>query len=1500
MKFVHLHTHSHYSLLDGLAKIDDLIDRAKELGMKALTLTDHGNLYGAIEFYKKAIKGEIKPILGVETYVAYRSRFEKQTKVDDKYFHLILLCENNLGWQNLIQLVTKSYLEGFYYRPRVDRELLRQYHEGLIALSACPAGEIPQLLSNNKFEEAEKVAKEYQEIFGQGNFFLEIGHHPNIPDIAKINEGLIKLSQKTGIPLVATQDIHYLKSEDADYHDILLAVQTGNKIDDVDRLTLKADDFSMRSQEEMMEFFKDLPEAIENTVKIAERCNVTLPLNQILLPAFPLPEGEISADDYLRKLVMERLLNRFEVADAKVMERLDYELEVIKKTGFADYFLIVQDFVNWAKERGIVVGPGRGSAAGSLVSYVLGITDIDPLKYDLLFERFLNPDRISMPDIDLDFTDVRRDEVFAYIRQKYGEDKVAQIITFGTMAARAAVRDAGRALGLAYAFCDQLAKLIPFNPAQGMKVGWLDKSLQNVTELKSLYQNNPDAKKVIDAARQLEGVARHASVHACGIVISKEPLVNYVPLQRSPQDENIIITQFEMHSIEDLGLLKIDLLGLKNLTIIEEAVRLIKELHDEEIDISKIPLDDKKTFKLLQEGDTTGVFQLESSGMRRNLKELKPTELEDIIAMVSLYRPGPMELIPSFINRKHGREKVKYLHPKLEPILENTYGIGIYQEQMMRIARDLASFSLAEADTLRKAIGKKIKVLLETQKEKLMKGMMENGIDEKTAKEIWELFPPFARYGFNRCLTGDTAVINPENGEPITIENLYQKKAMGLKVFSLENNLKIKSRPIAEIFYNGKKSVWKITTRSNRKIKATSNHPFLTPDGWKKLEDINIGDKIATPRVIPEPSKPISIETQKLGLLGYLLAEGNFCHPHSFYFYSKSREEINDYLNFLEAFENTVGKIDESKAAIAVYTKRKNLKKESAAASWIKSLGLKYKRATEKFFPDFVYRLSNKDLSLLIGKMFQGDGCVNLKRKDPQIFYSTSSVLIAAGLQHFLLRFGILSTIHDKKFKYRNGIKKGYTITIGRYDNIKKFIEIFGGYFVGEKSAAIKKILLSHPILNGSIPVWSGRGSFDTIPVTLVKNQMREVIYNNALSFKEFARQTGVSERLFFDDKKKIGYLRETVNLIANQLNHQPLISLSESDVYWDEIKKIESAGIEDTYDLKVDGTHNFIANDIFVHNSHAACYALIAYRTAYLKAHWPIEFMTALLNAEAGDVERIAFLVSEAQKNDIQVLPPDINKSFVNFIPEGENIRFGLLAIKNVGLNIVEAIIEERQRGGPFQNLSDFLRRVQHKDLNKKSLESLIKVGVFDSLDTERGHLLSNLDNILSFCQNIKKSQNSSQVNLFGINYHAPAFLEKKSDANIQVASLKEKLAWERELLGLYISGHPLKQYLEKLQNYKVRPIKEILAKKEESNSNGYQIAGVISKAERIISKLGQPILFVKIEDLSGALEIVVFSDTLAKNPTVWRENNVIIANGRLSWRNNEPKFICQQAVEL
>jgi DNA polymerase-3 subunit alpha len=1054
-KFTHLHTHSHYSLLDGLAKIDDLIARTKELGMDSIALTDHGVLYGAVEFYKKAKAAGIKPILGIETYVAPRDRFSKEP--GERYFHLILLAENDVGWKNLIKLITKAHLEGFYYKPRIDKEILKEFHEGLIGLSACLSGEVNRLLLYKKYDEAKRVALEYREIFGPENFFLEIGHHPNIKEVTEIKDGIIQLSKETGIPLVATQDIHYLKPEDAEYHDILLAVQTGNRMGDDDRLTLRADDFSLTSPEDMAEKFKDIPEAIENTAKIAERCNVELRLYKIQLPDFPKPDNE-TASEYLREQLEQKIGLRFpENADSpKIRERLEYELGVIEKTGFADYFLIVADMISWAKNHGIAVGPGRGSSAGSLVAYILGITDIDPLEYGLLFERFLNPDRIQMPDVDVDFADNRRDEVVAYIREKYGTDHVAQIITFGTMAAKAAVRDVGRAMGLTYGFCDQIAKLIPFN----LK---LQESIEKVPELAEFYEKNADARKLLDAARHLEGVARHASVHACGTVISKEPLTNYLPLQLAPQDKNNIITQFEMHSVEDLGLLKMDLLGLKNLTIIEETVRLIKETKGEDIKISELPLNDKKTFELLRAGDTTGVFQLEGGGMRRYLKDLKPTELEDIVAMISLYRPGPLDagMVPKYIMRKHGKEKVTYLHPKLEPILKKTYGIAVYQEQLMEIARTLAGFTFSEADTLRKAVGKKIKSLLQEQSEKMVSGMVKNGIPPAKAKEIWQWFEPFARYGFNR---------------------------------------------------------------------------------------------------------------------------------------------------------------------------------------------------------------------------------------------------------------------------------------------------------------------------------------------------------------------------------------------------------------------------------------------------SHAACYAIIGYRTAYLKAHYPEEFMAGLLNAEVSDIDRISVLIQEAKQSGLRILPPDINKSFINFTPEGEKIRFGLLAIKNVGEEITKSIIEERVRNGIFKNFDDFLTRVQHKDLNKKSLESLIRAGALDSLGVERNQALQNLEEILKFTNAVRKGayQNGRANSLFGSTTNGGLRLKPA-----KAASDEEKLLWEKELLGFYLSDHPLNSYTQKIKEAHAKTIEELRSIKDTRTIQ--RVAGLISKIQKIFTKTGQPMLFAKIEDFSPQpLEVVVFNSTLAKTMPVWQENNVVLVEGHMSWRDGEPKIICEAAIKL
>ncbi len=751
--FVHLHTHSHYSLLDGLPKIPELVKKAKEFKMPALALTDHGAMYGIIEFYEQCKKAGLKPIVGMEAYVAPHSRLGKDHKNDTHPYHLILLAKNNQGYKNLLKLNTLAHLEGFYYKPRIDWELLEKYHDGLIALSACLQGEVARTILTEGPARAKEIILKYSATFGPDNYYLELQHNPNIPDQQKVNDWLIKLAEELNLPLVATNDVHYLNPEDAEAQDILLCIQTKTKQSETDRLTMLGEDFSFWSPEKMQAAFAHVPQALANTLKIAEDCNAKIELGKILLPSYEVPGGQ-NPEDYLKNLCQEGLAKRYpEGVTDEIKQRLDYELSVIDKTGFAPYFLIVQDFVNWAKSHNIVVGPGRGSAPGSLVSYLINVTNIDPIKFDLIFERFLNPERVSMPDIDLDFADTRRDEVIDYVAQKYGQNQVAQIITFGTMAARAAIRDVGRALGLSYSYCDRIAKMIPMFMS-------LTDSLAKVSEIKEIYQADPQAKNLIDFARKLEGVARHASTHACGVLITPDALDNHVPLQYAGSDDKTVISQYSLHPVEALGLLKMDFLGLKNLTIIETALEIIEKTTDQKIDIDKIPLNDEKTFRLLKRGQTTGVFQLESSGMRRYLIQLEPTDIEDIIVMISLYRPGPMELIPDYIAGKQGHATVTYLHPQLEPILKRTFGIAVYQEQIMQIARDLAGFSYGEADVLRKAVGKKIKSLLVEQEEKMVKGMVQNGVDKKVAKKIWEYILPFARYGFNRAHAACYAMIS--------------------------------------------------------------------------------------------------------------------------------------------------------------------------------------------------------------------------------------------------------------------------------------------------------------------------------------------------------------------------------------------------------------------------------------------------------------------------------------------------------------------------------------------------------------------------------------------------------------------------------------------------------------------------------------------------------------------------------------------------------------------
>jgi DNA polymerase-3 subunit alpha len=1050
--------------LDGLGKIGDLVDEAKKLGMPALALTDHGVMYGAIEFYKTCKEKGIKPIIGVEAYLAPNGRMSKRSKIDASPAHLILLAKNNEGYKNLIRLTTRAHLEGYYYRPRIDKELLKQYSKGLIASTACLAGEIPRAIKGYAdLSKARQLIKEYLEIFSKDDFYLEVQNRPSIKEQKLVNTGIFKLAEEFDLKVIATNDVHYVKDEDDEAQDILICVQTNRTVDEEDRMTYLGEKYSLKSGEEMRTYFPDHPEVVENTLDIAQRCEIEIELGKNKLPPFEVPQG-FTQDSYLKKLCLQGLSKRYgvkdiEKLDAKIKERLDFELATIEKMGFAGYFLIVQDYINWAKNQGIIVGPGRGSAAGSLVTYLLNITDLDPLEYDLLFERFLNPDRISMPDIDTDFADDRRDEVLDYVARKYGRDRVAQIITFGTMAARAAVRDAGRALGFSYGFCDRIAKLIPMFTS-------IKDAVNATKELRTEYNQDPQVKKLIDSAAKLEGVARHASTHACAVVITPDSLENYAPTQYATrgdeQDTRSVVTQFEMHAIEDLGLLKMDFLGLKNLTILNNAIRIIEKVNQLKIDRNTIELDDKKTYEIFQKGQTTGVFQFESSGMKRYLKMLKPTVLEDLIAMVALYRPGPMQFIPDYIEGKRGKRTVAYIHPKLEPILKRTYGVAVYQEQIMQVARDLAGFTPGEADTLRKAMGKKIKKLLDEQYDKFILGCVKNKIERKIAQKVWEFIEPFASYGFNR---------------------------------------------------------------------------------------------------------------------------------------------------------------------------------------------------------------------------------------------------------------------------------------------------------------------------------------------------------------------------------------------------------------------------------------------------SHAACYAYIAYQTAYLKSHFPVEFMAALLTSDQSNLDRVAIEVDECKEMGIEVLPPSINESFRDFtvVKEGDkkSLRFGLAAIKNVGSKIIDDIIRERKKNGKFKDLNDFLERLETNDFNKKSLESLIKSGATDELG-ERNTLLSNLEQVLIYFKEIHQAKNAGQQSLFS----------KSKESSISGITLKEappiskkeKLAWEKELLGLYISEHPLEEYKDFIQRH-VIPFKDLKLKKK---GEMVRVAGVVTLIKKILTKRGDPMLFATLEDLSGKIEVLVFPKILEKKPGIWEEGTLLVVWGKTNDKDGSLKLLAEGAEIL
>ena len=787
MQFCHLHTHTEYSLLDGEASIKKLVARVKELGMDSCAITDHGSMYGVVDFYREAKSQGIHPVIGCEVYMAPRSRFDKVHDIDNKTSHLILLAENQKGYKNLIKLVSAGYIDGFYYKPRIDFEMLKEHSEGIIALSACIAGEVPKALLRGDYDEAKKIALKYAEALGKDNYFLEIQDH-GLSEQKRIIPDMLRLSEETGIGLVATNDIHYLKKEDAKYQDVLMCIQMEKKVDDPDRMKFETEEFYIKSPEEMASLFEYVPQAIENTEKIAKRCNVDFDFGTRHLPAYAVPDGK-DAFEYLRELCQSGLEKRYSPVSDELQKRLDYELGVIKSMGFVDYFLIVWDFIHFAKNNGVMVGPGRGSAAGSIVAYSLGITTVDPIKYGLIFERFLNPERVSMPDIDIDFAPNGRQKIIDYVVEKYGEGQVAQIITFGTMKAKLAIRDVGRALDIPYAEVDKVAKLVPFD----LKMT-ISKALDISTELHALYENDPQIKELLDTSMALEGLPRHASTHAAGVVITSEPIVNYVPLQLN--SENFITTQFTKDTVENLGLLKMDFLGLRNLTVIENAVKIIKRTRGIDLNMDEIDYDCKEVYELISSGNTDGVFQLESAGMQSFMQELKPDTLEDVIAGIALYRPGPMEQIPRYIKSKKNPQTIQYKHPLLKNILDVTYGCMVYQEQVLEIVRTLAGYSLGKADSMRRVISKKKadQMLIERKNfiygsdDGDIPGCIKNGIDEQTAISIFDEINDFANYAFNKSHAAAYAFVTYQTAY---LKTFYPVEYMASLISSIDDLDKI-------------------------------------------------------------------------------------------------------------------------------------------------------------------------------------------------------------------------------------------------------------------------------------------------------------------------------------------------------------------------------------------------------------------------------------------------------------------------------------------------------------------------------------------------------------------------------------------------------------------------------------------------------------------------------------------------------------------------------------
>ncbi len=1489
MSFVHLHTHTVYSLLDGFSNIKKLVKRAKELEMPALAITDHGTMFGVVEFYNAAREAGIKPIIGVETYMAARRMSDRDSKLDKKSSHLLLLAENETGYKNLLKITSAAQMDGFYYYPRIDHEFLAEHSEGLICTSGCMSAEIPRDLIEERPEEAVRRMNWYYDVFGPDRFFVELQQH-NISEIVDLNRKLVELGAKYSAKFVATNDVHYINLEDAAYQDVLLAIQTGKSLNDPDRMRYDSQTFYLRSPQEMSRLFAEIPEALSNTLMIAERCNVDLGFKGYHIPEFPVPEG-CTTQSYLHHLCEIGLEKRYGARknDPVIRERLNFELEVIHSMGFDSYFLIVWDLCRYASESGIWYNT-RGSGAGSLVAYSLFITLVDPIEHHLLFERFLNPGRISMPDIDLDFRDDRRSEMLAYAAQKYGDDKVAQIITFGTMAARGALRDVARVMEIPIPEVDKVAKLVPNIPGKPMS---LSEALAEVPDLKAAYDSDPKIKSLVDTAIHMEGTVRNAGTHAAGLVISDKPITEYLPIHRPTSGSEELpvktVTQFEMGILDSMGMLKVDFLGLSTLTVMARACDMIKQRHGKEYDLNNIPLDDPQTFRLLGEGKTAGVFQLEGTGMTRYVVEMKPKNLDNIIAMVALYRPGPMDFIPSYIKRMHGEEPIEYRHPALEPIFRDTYGIPVYQEQIMRASVEIGGFSRSESDDLRKAISKKMADKIAKNKEKFIKGASERGImDKATAAAIFEDWEQFARYGFNKCLPGDVEVLDADTGRMARIEDIYRGSASLTRVLSTDTEtLRLRPSPVARAMDNGVKPVYRLTTALGRQIEATANHPFYTYEGWKIFDNLQTGELIAVPRTLPVQGIKEWPEHQVIAL-GHLLAKGNLCHPHSVYFYSQDDGQVQDFVSAAERFENVRCSVKMHKSTWSVYAGRIDRSVPPEIFTWAGTLGMLGKTAPEKEIPAPVFELTNRQVALLLSRTWEGDG--HLDPKSHCAFYATSSERMARQMQHLCLRLGIISRLRKVTFPYKEG-RTGWQLFITGYENLLAFAQTVGAYLMSDKNrAALAALLAERPA--------RVIGTKDIVPVA-AKELVRSAKEQTGITWLALNAESGIAQREFYPahTATKRGFTRQTMSRLADYFDDPAMRRLSDNDVYWDEIVGIEYIGEKQTYDLEVPGSHNFVANDIIVHNSHAADYGLVSVQTAYLKAHYPAEYMSALMSVFKDDSAKISLYIADARAMGIEVLPPSINHSGMDFtiedLPGNKTaIRFGMSAIKNVGAGPVEVILKGRRENGqdvPFGDLNDLANRADLKAVGKRALESLIKVGAFNGFG-ERAALLASLDQMVAASASHFKAAESGQMSLFGA---ATGVQSQSITLGSQKTDKKESLAWERELVGLYLSDHPLKEYETYLTQGFVTNALEL---NELGSQQPVRVAGLVVSSRPYKTKTDKMMGFVTLEDLTGNIELVIFPRAWDKFRPLCEEGKVILAVGKVDAGTTPPKVLVDE----